>query len=84
MRTLLPTAQGGVNPIYVLSNSINSNQEGEATHTNPIVNTFISHPKSREEIEVARVTKKIGMWTRLDRGKVTQQTTQVAFSGPCK
>lgn len=33
---------------------------------------------------MARVTKKIGTWTKLDKGKVTQQITQVAFSGPCK
>ena len=77
-------AQSGINPIYVLINSTNSNQKGEATYTNPIANAFTSNPKSREEHEVARVTKKIGTWTRLDRGKVTQQTTQVVFSGPCK
>ena len=28
--------------------------------------------------------KKTGTWTRLDRGKITQQTTQAVFTGPCK
>ena len=60
LRTLLPTTQIEINPINVLSKSTNSNQEGEAATTNPNANTFFSNPKSREEIEMARVTKKIG------------------------
>ena len=42
---------------------------------------------SCEGHEVARETKKkkkTGTWTRLDRGKITQQTTQAVFTGPCK
>ena len=58
LRTLLSTAQKEVNPIYVLSKPTNSNQVGEATTTNPNPNILFSNPKSREESEVARVTKK--------------------------
>ncbi|XP_030936742.1 uncharacterized protein LOC115962005 [Quercus lobata] len=83
-RSLLPTAQNGINPINDPINSTNSNQEREAAHTNPNANAFTPNPKSCEEHEVARVTKKTSTWTRLDRGKVTKQTTQAEFSGPCK
>ena len=55
---LLPMAQIGINPINDSVNCNNSNQGREAAHTNPNANAFTQNPKSHEEHEIARESKK--------------------------
>ena len=58
MKSVTLTTKFGVNSIYGPRKSTNSIQGGEAAHTKTNANTSISNPMSREEFEVARVTKK--------------------------
>ena len=52
--------------------------------SNPNANTSILNSLSHKGHVFTRATKKTGTWTRLDRGKNTQQVVQENLTGPCK